>query len=326
MNVATLLFAAALFHVDLPEPQRVERLRLYFDPAVGSEIRLSADELRDYAGKRPSTALRGFIRVKPPRGQCFTVQRADEIPDEIVCKEQNLTFQLSDLQHDGSLKWLVKTGDGDFGTMLKWQSRYRLVLSVPQGKESDAPERRFLHGCEAQRLADGERRVILRFVSGGSWVLKFPPRDTLVANQPMPINNLGLVDPPPASWAIPPPSPEKKGSTPEPSASPSADGAKTPESPSASDTEVSASQPVMRTDEDEAAEEEKWHIPKRGSFSMSAENFIPFGAVSPGIKGLCRYRYRGDDVDPKTPMVECRDADGFEQVIIPVVCLAKPHD
>jgi hypothetical protein len=75
---------------------------------------------------------------------------------------------------------------------------------------------------------------------------------------------------------------------------------------------------------DDDEEEEKWHIPKRDSYEMSAANFMPFGSVTPGIKGKCRYNYQGDDVDPVTPRVECRDGDGFEQVIIPVACLQRP--
>lgn len=318
------IFAAALFNRDLPESQRVEQLRQYFDPPIGTELRLDDDEIRDYASRRKSTVLRGFVRVKPPQGSCFTVQRSDEIPDETICKDQNLSFQLSDLRHDGTLQWLIKTGDGDFGTKIKWKTPYRLVLSVPYGKSLDVPERRFLRACEAQRLPDGERRVLLRFVGGGIWALKFPSQDGLVPNQPTAISNLGTLEP--AASLPPAPSSsnghdspssataENKGTSGDHSATPSASDKKAAPNP------ASGPSPEQL----EEAEEAKWHIPKRGAFMMSAENFMPFGSVSPGIKGLCRYRYVGDDVDPTTPLVECRDADGFEQVIIPVVCLIKP--
>jgi hypothetical protein len=313
--------SAALFSSDLPEAERVARLTRLFEPPVGAELRLDADELRDFSTKHKPTALRGFVRVKPPRGRCLTVQIREDVPDETICKEQTLSFRLGDLRHDGRLVWLVKTGEGDFGTPVSWPTPYRLVLSVPEGKAEEPPERRFLQGCEARRLDDGERRIVLRFVGGGHWTLKFPKEDTLVRNQPEPVPNLFVAET--RSKAGIPGSKEAPAEGGQP-ASPAPAPAPAAAGEHGAAAQAAPQPPPRKLPVEDDEEEEKWHIPKRGTYEMSAANFMPFGSVTPGIKGKCRYSYAGDDVDPVTPRVECRGADGFEQVIIPVVCLQRP--
>lgn len=315
MNIIPLavLLSTALFASELPEAERVARLRQLFDPPVGASVQLDSDELRNYARTHKSTSLRGFVRVKPPKGVCLTVQRREDEPDDRICKAQDLAFRLTDLRHDGSLVWLIKTGEGDFGTTVTWTSRYRLVLAVPaDSNPDDPPKRRFLDGCEARPLDDGERRIILRFVDGSQWALKFPARDTLVANQPEPLPYLDLqgAKARPASASID-------------TSTASATGASTGTA-AGTETSVDSLPSAFSRRSDDEEEEAKWHIPRRDTFEMPASNFMPHGSVVPGGNGKCRYRYRGDDVDPRTPMVECRDADGFAQVIIPVVCLQKP--
>lgn len=314
--------SAALFSSDLPEGERVARLTRLFEPPVGAELRLDADELRDFSTRHKPTALRGFVRVKPPRGRCLTVQLSDDVPDETICKEQNLSFRLGDLRHDGRLVWLVKTGEGDFGTPVSWPTPYRLVLAVPEGKDKEPPERRFLQGCEARRLDDGERRIVLRFVGGGHWTLKFPKEDTLVPDQPEPIPYLFVAEANPKKTGIPSgKEPPAEGGQP---ASPAPGPAPAPAGEHGAETPAAPQPPPRKLPVADDEEEEKWHIPRRGTYEMSAANFMPFGSVTPGSKGKCRYNYAGDDVDPVTPRVECQAADGFEQVIIPVVCLQRP--
>lgn len=339
INFAPII-AAALFSWDLPEHERVARLKNLFSPAVGEHVQLDPTELRDFVRTHKPTNLRGFIRVKPPKGVCLTIQRRDDEPDERVCKEQNLAFTVTDLRHDGSLVWLVKTGDGDFGTPLSWPSRYRLVLMVADDAKPDAPpKRRFLHACEPRRLEDGERRIILRFIDGGYWTIKFPPNDTLVPNQPDPIPYLDLqgakkrTTPVSTSTATQTDTSHQANTASDGhSASGEHGGAEHSSEKPASGSSDHAAQgqapaeanPKPRKPVDDEEEEAKWHIPKLDTYEMSASNFMPYGSVASAGAGKCRYRYRGDDVDPRTPMVECRDADGFAQVIIPVTCLQRP--
>ena len=64
-----------------------------------------------------------------------------------------------------------------------------------------------------------------------------------------------------------------------------------------------------------AADEEAWHIPSRNTYTMSADHFMPYGSVTPGGNGLCRYSYYGDDVDP-FPILAHFDLQTFATIII----------
>jgi hypothetical protein len=296
------LLSAALLSGDLPLATRQAKLAPYFQPAPGSEVVLDEGELRDFGKKRGAGLLRGFVRVTPPRGTCFTLTRDPSNPDDTICKATTLAFTLKDLDKFGRLAWRVGTGEGDFGTDLFWRSRYRVAVTTPAGTPpEDPPVYEFVTNCRAERQGFGGRRLYLDLVGGKTFVVALPDQDKLIP-QPDADPNLFIVGNVTGKVSV------KEASAGKPPPPPPADGAAPPPKP-VEKVEVTDGRDV-------------WHLPVRGTYEMSSTNFMPHGSVAPGGKGLCRYNYAGPEEDPKTGRIECRDADGYDHVLLPATCLS----
>lgn len=321
--LALLPLAAALNAGDLPEVERVKRLTPYFSPRVGQQVALDPRELRDLT-KGPKAVkagkLRGAIRVTPPAGQCFTIQRRADEPDDRICEAKELSFTLSEIDRSGRIRWVVTTGEGDFGTEVTWSTPYRVAITTPFNRDAtEPPTYQFIASCLAEKSEKG-RRIKIGLFGGETWLVTLPD-DEIMPPQPKALPNLfihttggktSVKDAAKAKEAeanskaahesgAPAPEPEHKPETP-------------PEKP-ASKSEDDG------TNYDEEADRLVWSVPARGAYEMGGSNFMPHGSVPPGGIGRCRYNYRGADDDPDTGRLECHDVDGFKHILLPLTCL-----
>lgn len=329
---AALALYAALLAGDVPTDVRVRKLAPYFAPPPGAPLQVEERELRDLgpqlrAKKLKPERLRGFITVTPPKGQCFTLTRRKDEPDDVICKKTPVAYALGDLDREGHLNWRVVTGEGDFGTDLSWPSSIRVGIVEPFDAKDDAPPvYKFIRTCTPKRDGVLGRRIELALLSGETWILRFPAEDELLP-QPDPLPNLYMYQ---AGGKISVKEASEHGSEAPPAeggehgeAKPEA-GGHGEEKAEAGGEHGEAAKPAEPPkkkvyQEDDRAE---WAIPIRDAYGMPATAFIANGTVAPGLQGSCRYIYKGTDRDPTTGRVECHHVDGYRLVYLPVACIA----
>ncbi|MBM4250427.1 MAG: hypothetical protein FJ146_00465 [Deltaproteobacteria bacterium] len=300
--IGTML-ATALFQGELREVDRIKRLSKFFDPPPQSEVTLMSHDTTNFGRKIAAERLRGMIRVSPPAGVCLTITRQPDVADERVCKTRELSFLLSDLDRYGMLRWQVSTGEGDFGTTLIWQSPYRVIIAKELGEVADSGKVKpfkFIASC-ASKMDQLGRRIIVKLISGESWSIYFPDKDTLLDADD---------DTPPA-----PPAPSGKGEPPPKEVKGEGHHGAEEEAP----PPVSTPKAVSRYDDRQV-----WAIPRTGSFTMPSSGFQSAGAVTPGIVGgECRYTYSGTSEDLDVGRIECHQVAGFNSLYLPLTCLRE---
>ena len=66
-----------------------------------------------------------------------------------------------------------------------------------------------------------------------------------------------------------------------------------------------------------------WHLPMKDGYEMSSDNFMARGDVTPGMKGICRYRFSGTIDDPDVGRIECKNGDMYDFMYSPLTCINK---
>lgn len=303
--IGTML-ASAIFQGELREADKIKRLSKFFDPPPQSVITLMSHDVTNFGAKIAAERLRGMIRVTPPAGSCLTITRQPDVADERVCKSRALSFLLSDLDRYGKLRWRVSTGEGDFGTTLVWESPYRVIIAKELGEVTDSNRVKpfkFIASCSGKMDQLG-RRIIVRLISGESWSIYFPDKDTLLDADD---------DTPPSPPA--PPLPPGKGEPPPKEAKDEGHHGAKEEAPPPLPTPKA----ISRYDDRQV-----WAIPRTGSFTMPSSGFQSAGSVTPGIVGgECRYTYTGTSEDPDVGRIECHQVAGFNSLYLPLTCLRE---
>jgi hypothetical protein len=332
MNAAvSTALALVLLKDGVPLGKRHEALRPLFDPPPGELVKLDPKEVRDFGpGSRTKVSpskLRGYIRVRPPKGQCLTLRKSPEDEDLTVCKAKDLVFTLGEIDRAGRLSWTVITGEGDFGTELSWRTPYRLAIvermdTLPE----DPPTYLFIDRCEVDSKTPLGRRVKISFFSGEEWTLRLPPEDDLLP-QPDPVPNLYIARGKP------------KGGIPADGAGKPAEGDK-PKAEEHGTKEVhgdghsgeknkpkgeSISEPAkaMQREEEQFEDRKSWSLPMRDSYKVDGSMFSDGIALKHGAQGVCRYRYDGPDDDPDVGRMECHDVGGYRMIFAPLTCIGK---
>lgn len=339
--------AASLFTSADTPPERIARLKDYFQPAIGSMVHLHPDQLANIHHRQDQLGARGFITVTPPAGRCLVIKRADHLDDSVVCKKTQLAFSLRELQYNGNVRWLVYTGKGDDGTEVSWPTPYRLLQYVRAGQMHKESIPDFVLKCQATDKP--ERKVEIETLGGAKYTIRFPRYDTLMIQPPE--QNLFVKDqsadtddifakskePPPATPEEPT---EGESDKPQDQVAREAEARLAREQQLKEETAAIRQKVLDEENEDEFVPTGKtgsddifsslakkshlkrvyhWNITKRQAFKMEAINFISHG--SPQTKrGSCRYRYQGGPFDKATGAVECVFTEAFDAVIVPLTC------
>lgn len=297
------LYGAALIVGDLPLDERVKRLSKHLSPKPGSDIFVDEYSTKEFGPKdRERGLLYGIIEVNPPKGTCFTVSTSPDRGDIEVCKKTPLRWRLQDLdRHTGKLTWTIKTGPGDFGTPVEWQSNYIIAKVIPIAKDfgeaGSTPV--FIRTCKA---IDGDanvgmgRRIELELFSGKKWLIRFPESDKII---PMPT-------PPPT----PPPADEKKAEHGEHGGGGEHGGEGEHGAPKATPSPTPVPPPP-----------EAWTLSSRRGFEMDVSGLLTGISSPPGTKGKCRYQYEGVVGDPNSGRIECHYSDEFTYFYAPIPCI-----
>jgi hypothetical protein len=267
----------------------------------------------------------GVIKVKPPKGSCFTITTSPERTDLRICRETQVKWALDDIDlPSGTVAWKVRTGSDDFGTPLQWKVPYVVAKVLPPEaeffKENSTPV--YFKSCVAT-LGDKKlnpRKITLTKFDNSKWVIRFPDKDEQMKslNDDRPGEVWGDVykakkeeapkdaAPPPAD---PNASPEAAGQGEASKAAVSADagghGGETPAPPPESPKE----------------DLEPWTIDAGRTFEMSVENFISDGSMPPGRKGSCRYVFDHIPGNLERGRIECHDTGEYRYVYAFLPCM-----
>lgn len=275
---AAFVFGKALFPPETPEAERMAKLKPFFEPPLGETLTL--DPLEMHKAAKDPIRTRGFVVVTPPKGHCWIVKRHDERPDTNVCQRTTLSFEAGAIDDAGRVTWEVKTGKGDFGTPVSWQTPYRLAQLIPSGEfTKQLGDFVPVISCVAERK---ERKIRVELLGGETWVVYFPESDSLTYPQPEEAPNLDL---------------QKVSDT------------------TAFKKKEEGSMIVAPA----GAERYPWIMPARGSYAMSSSR-IKMADAPDGLNGLCRYRLSGAPRDPKGGAVECFNAERYDAVYLPLTC------
>ena len=316
------LFAAALFPQNTPLAKRLETLNLHFEPKPGNLSEIDRATIRDRMVIAKNIGkFGGAIKVKPPKGSCFTITTSPERADVRVCRDSLVKWSLDDINLEtGTIAWTVKTGPDDFGTPVSWKVPYVIAKVLPPEAEffkaNSTPV--YFKSCVAS-IGDKKsnpRKITLTKFDNTKWVIRFPDKDEQIKslNESRP----GEV------WGDAYKS--KKEETPK-SAATSADanvqtdGPKETGQPSSGGgggqgENMPASPPEAPNDD-----LEPWTIDAGRTFEMSVENFISDVSMPPGRKGSCRYVFDYIPGNLERGRIECHDTGEYRYVYAFLPCM-----
>ncbi|MFK7823068.1 MAG: hypothetical protein AB8G05_02865 [Oligoflexales bacterium] len=298
---AILTTNSTLFDDSLPREARQRKLAPYFEPSFSELVHLDPHDQRERKYLNKPHLMKGYITVKPPKGFCFTIRVDQDRPDYRICSNKKVPFKLADINGQGEIKWTVITSPGDFGTLVSWNTPYRVGRVVDQSMKWPGPSRDIIiKSCKVVKKSKIDRRVILSFFYKGDWTIRIPAQDRLVAQPKRPKPNLYVQQSEFASSFAKIAKAKAKQEQEEATGSkiPAADG-----------------------EEDPNIIETSWQMHPRNSFSLPTNNVI-LGSDSPqGSKGKCQYRTSGYKIDPSSGVLECHSTGPYQWVYVPLPCI-----
>ncbi len=318
----------------LGEEDRVAALAPIFQPSpFESAVLDSPEQQKIIAGTDvPPERLHGYIRVNPPKGTCIKIERLTQESDPAavrppikVCKPEDVPFRLGEMDEFSELTWIVRVNRMDQGTRVSWRLPYRIAFVVPYAAKLPAePVPIYIRSCEASISAEMGRRVFVNTFSGERWFIRFPSKDYAMdsgadfnldtGNAPLVKNGFGFRVARRRSKVL-----EEREARKNPNKKPvkkvEAKPAKKAAKATPTPTPEPSKGPFQPTDYG-------WKISRFNSFYMNASNFMPDGAVTPGMKGDCRYTFETSGVEyPEGGLIECHGPDRFSYVYLPLNCL-----
>jgi hypothetical protein len=315
-----LLLAAGIIPPNAPLAKRLEILSSHISPKPGSNIEIDKSLLNGEAitTKNPGK-LFGWIKVSPPKGQCFIVTTNPERADQMVCKPTNLKWLLEEIDKEkGTVSWIVKTSEEDFGTPISWQTPYVVAKVLPPSaefhKENSTPI--FFKSCIASlgRTDGSPRKITLTTFNNKPWIVKFPEEDAVIA--------------PPKKDETPPPETKKEnsghggGHEEKQEESGHGGGHEEKKADDGHGGGHGEAPPPPKTEE-KKEEPEAWTINTGRGFEMNVGNFITAGSMPPGKQGTCRYVYDYPPGNFSRGRIECHHTDQYLYVYMIVPCM-KP--
>jgi hypothetical protein len=285
--------ASAASATESSQIDRIAKYGKYFDPPPGATIRFDEVEVRNYGEAQPYK-IRGYIKVSPPKGHCFRIQRREDLPDEVVCQSKSVSWNAHDILPGGIVRWTVRFSDEDPGGDFDWPTPHRIGQVIPPGERlPELSKPVLLMDCQVE-VGTRSRRIHLPLASGRKWTIQFPLKDVLAPNQ-KPEPNLYYQ--------------ERQGL-----------GGVTENSTNDMERKYSFDATKARAFANrKEAVTLYWTLPERGTFVMNASNFISSDSPA-GSVGSCRYR-TAQQLDEEKGFIECHLTADFDVVYLPLHCL-----
>ncbi len=233
--------------------------------------------------------------MTPPKGHCFIIQRFENQRDDFICERKKIPVTVKDLHFDGSIRWIVKTGKGDYGTNISWKTPHRIGKVVDLDMEWPGPSRYvYIHNCVAINSQQLGRQAILNLMNEQRIVIHFPDKDQLLpqpsARSNLPVHNIK----------------KKVGLD---AKSQLAKRQKRKKLMSLAGTGI--------TKEGRLA----WQITPRNAYYMDSANLLAETSNPRGAIGKCWYKFKGERFDPESGILECHGTADYKWVYLPLTCI-----
>lgn len=317
--LATLAFLSeVIFSQKTPYALRVRKLSPHFHPAIGSPLRLDPYEI-DNLDQVDPLSVKGFVRVAPPKGQCFTIRRSLELPDISVCKPRFVPFEVRDIDDAGRINWEVTIGANSLKTQISWPTPYRLAQFLTLTEKDIDPTYVAILSCKAINDRN-TRKVIVTLLDKKrtKWHIYFPKKDRLMP-QPRPEPNLTFITLIDGQVQMPTEDGSKKD---EPKGQEKGHGEpKQQQEPPKTETDPNQNfgKGLFLRGKKAKKIDRSWSIPPKGTYIMNSSNFKTLGGPM-GSNGKCVYRLRGAPGDPDSGVIECRKTDSYNEIYTHLPC------
>jgi hypothetical protein len=307
--------AAGLIPNNAPLAKRLEVLDKYFEPKIGHLSEIDPGTIRDkMVSAKNLGKFGGVIKVKPPKGLCFTITTSPFRTDSKVCHETSLRWSLDDINlESGTINWTIKTSQLDFGTPVSWKVPYVIAKVLPPEaeffKENSTPI--YFKSCQASQGDKNmqPRKITLTKFDNSKWILRLPEKDEH-------INSLNLSRPGEV-WGD-----AYKAKKDDDQQTPSAPAPESTEN-TAETTKTEPSEVATTASEPPIDDLEPWTIASGRAFEMSVENFISDVSMPPGRKGSCRYVFDYIPGNLERGRFECHDTGEYRYVYAFLPCLGS---
>lgn len=293
----------------------VSEVAPYFQPPPGDELSVGEREVARSQKHKDPELFQGYIRVNPPKGSCFFIQRSlgsgRTVPDTKVCKKTTLAWQLRDLDDRGRITWMLRRDYQDPGVILRWPTPYRKGKAVIIGhKVAGYSYNTIVRSCRYEQSAAQGRRVHLQLFGGEKYVLRFPMQDQALP-QPKEFPNLYMQG-----------EGSRKGGI-------NSTGMKSlfrlAEEKEAArrrqEEDVYGVPPRKLKPRAAKPRLDYWEIHPRGAFSVQGSLFMADSSLPEGGNTECRYAYGGYKGDPEVGHVECQITSKYQWIYLPLSCL-----
>ena len=141
-----------------PLEHDITLLKPYFKPTIGDFIYLR--NVRTDQSKKMEQ-LEGSILVSPPKTTASQLKKSLDEPDVIVCEPKEVAFKLTNIDPEGRVRWIIKTGK--VSTPVTWPTRYRIGKVVDlKMKWPGRAKRIAVLDCKVVRNSTSGRRVYVK--------------------------------------------------------------------------------------------------------------------------------------------------------------------
>lgn len=302
------LMLLATFSLSQTQNEKLDYLEDLFSPKLGQLLTISSSQKNKYIQDHLRT--KGYIYVNPKPDQCLIITTDPEKLDHRVCKRTKIPFQLKDIDSSGRISWRVSYGEADDGTIVSWQTPYRLANVVPLGEleaENSMNENVGIYACRASESPVG-RKVELELFTGEKWYVIFPEKDSLIKEKKANPNLFVRVM-----------TKTKDGKAATENLS-SGDSGK----PTITKEDIKRKHKLLALKlsgkyKEVKKKEYQFLLAPWDAFEMNSGGFVTSGTPM-GLNGTCRYKYSEAPKDKTSGVVECYNGDEFDAVYLHMTC------
>ena len=195
---------------------------------------------------------------------------------------------MKEINPAGQLQLNVITSAKDAGTVLSWQTPYRIARVTELGDARLSKRKRIvIKDCRVT----GPKKIDLELFDGTIWSIKFPKKDIPAAKDEK--NYPDYTD-------------KKEVKTDDDSGS-------------------IMSQIIDKHDGEDEEEGQgnpnkyKFVLPYKNSYEMSVDH-VSTSSFTSGLRGMCRYRYKNAINDPSSGIIECYNLDNYDSLLVSLSC------
>ena len=301
VNLSLLLISNQSITSDMPQKHRINILKNFFKPSFDEILTVDPnyEKNREYIGR--DHELKGWITVTPPNDQCLIIETSPRKKDLKVCKKKDIPFSVSDISGRGIISWKVSTGPSDFGTIVTWQTPYRVGSIVDGNMVWPGFSRDILiKGCKARVDSHYKKIIDIVFFNNKTWSVQIPKNQKYI-NQPLQEKPNLYVQQEQASSSLQKLRSKKKREN--------------------KNKHIDENAVSLDIDEHANFIKFNWQTHPRDAFYLPPDNLQLNDSSPTGKQGICLYKNYGFKHDPLLGILECQNVGHIKWLYLPLSCI-----